>query len=83
MGLFKVQRFRNSNEVNKHMSDKGRGGHHYRDGKRSGTYYDLPDGDHLHVKDGEIGPAANMFIVSVLSCAGLLAAVFAFMVFGG
>ena len=71
--MFKNQRFKHSAEVEKHLRDKGVGGVHYRDGHRSGTWYDIDKNEHLHVKDGKIGPAANIFIVSVLSCAGLLA----------
>ena len=74
MGIFKEQRFRHSNEVKKHLKDEHQlTGTDYRDGKRSGTWYNIGKDEHLHVKNGKIGPAANMFIVSMLSCAGLLA----------
>ena len=72
MPLFKEQRFHHSEEVKCHMRKQGRGGTEYRDGVRSGTYYDINEDEHLHVQDGPIGPARNMFIVSALSVAGLL-----------
>ena len=48
----------------------------YRDGNRSGSYADIDENVHLHVKDGEIGPATNLFIVAALSTAGLLVLAF-------
>lgn len=82
MPIFKEQRFRHSAEVEKHLRDHGVGGNHYRDGKKSGTWYDIDKNEHLHVKDGGIGPATNMFIVSALSCAGLLVLGLVFLFFG-
>lgn len=77
MPIFKKQRFKHSAEVEKHLRDRGVGGTHYRNGKKGGTWYDIDKDQHIHVKDGEIGPASNLFIVAALSTAGLLVLVFA------
>ena len=76
MPLFKRQRFYHSSEYKKHLREKGVGYADYRDGNRSGSYADIDENVHLHVKDGEIGPATNLFIVAALSTAGLLVLAF-------
>ena len=76
MPLFKKQRFYHSSNVKDHLRKKGVGFTDYSDGNRSGSYADIDKNTHLHVKDGEIGPATNLFIVAALSTAGLLVLAF-------
>ena len=84
MPIYKKQRFHHSEDVRRHMKERGVEGKDCRskDGRNVTTYYDLNNNEHLGVKEGEQGHAANMFIVTVLSCAGFLA-ILAFFFFGG
>ena len=77
--MFKEQRFRNSDDLRAHLEAQNVKGQPYSDGRRNLTRYDLPD-EPLDVPDGEIGPALNMWIVTLLSCAGLLALFIFFLV---
>jgi len=72
--LTKKQRFNDSWEAEKHAEENGCPVTPYRSGKKFGSWIDLPDGTHVHVKKGKFGPAQNMAVVIAFSCAGILAA---------
>jgi len=67
------QRFEHSAEAEKYARERGCAVTEYRKGKSAGSWIDLPDGTHIHVKQGKMGPAANMAVVVAFSLAGILA----------
>lgn len=76
MPIYKRQRFNHSGELKDHLRKKGVGYTEYGNPNEGGIYIDTDDGQHIHVKEGEIGPATNYALVAFLSCAGLLLFVF-------
>ncbi|NIQ10464.1 MAG: hypothetical protein GWO10_16330 [candidate division Zixibacteria bacterium] len=86
--MFKKQRFRHGAEAAKHArkhdhkvtvheryKGTGQDGNY---GRLVGWDIDDRDGDSIHVKNQELGPASNMYIVVFFSCAGILAAICGF-----